>query len=92
MGLSCRKLSSLFTHCSFDNTKNEHDYYRGEDCIKNLCKDLKEHIAKIINCEKKKMIRLTKKENKSYLKQKICIYAKVLIYDNSTDNDNKKCH
>ena len=22
---------SLFTHCSFDDTKNKHDYYRGKD-------------------------------------------------------------
>ena len=27
---------SLFTHCSFDETKNELDYYRGKDCMKNL--------------------------------------------------------
>ena len=25
---------SLFTHCSFDRTKNKLDYYRGKDCIK----------------------------------------------------------
>ena len=23
---------SLFTHCSFDKTKNKLDYYRGKDC------------------------------------------------------------
>ena len=32
---------SLSTHCSFDNTKNMPSYYRGEDCVKMLCKDLK---------------------------------------------------
>ena len=26
----------LFTHYSFDTTKNKLDYYRGADCIKNL--------------------------------------------------------
>ena len=31
---------SLFTHCSFDATKNKLDYYRGHDSIKKLCKDL----------------------------------------------------
>ena len=40
---------SLFTHCSFDKTKNKLDYYRGEDCMKKFCKDLREHASKIIN-------------------------------------------
>ena len=37
---------SLFTHCSFDETKNKLDYYRGEDCMKKFCKDLREHARK----------------------------------------------
>ena len=45
---------SLFTHCSFDKTKNKLDYYRGKDCMKKFCKDLREHATKIINYEKKK--------------------------------------
>ena len=45
---------SLFTHCSFDKTKNKLDYYRGKDCMKKFCKDLTEHATKIINYEKKK--------------------------------------
>ena len=32
---------SLFTHCSFDETNNKLDYYRGEDCMKKFCKDYK---------------------------------------------------
>ena len=55
---------SLFTHCSFDKTKNKLDCYRGEDCMKKFCKDLTEHAAKIINYEKKDMIPLTKKRRK----------------------------
>ena len=47
---------SLFTHCSFDTTKNQLDYYSGEDCMKNVCLDLREHVTKIINYEKKNMI------------------------------------
>ena len=27
---------SLFTHCSFDKTKNKLDFYRSEDCIKKV--------------------------------------------------------
>ena len=45
---------SLFTHCSFDVLENKLDYYRGEDSMKKFCKDLKEHVTKIINYEKKK--------------------------------------
>ena len=36
----------LFTHCSFDKTKNKLDYYRGEDCMKKFCLDLREHAKK----------------------------------------------
>ena len=45
---------SLFTHCSFDTTKNKLDCYRGKNCMKNFCPDLREHATKIINYEKKK--------------------------------------
>ena len=55
---------SLFTHCSFDETKNKLDYYRGEDCMKKFYKDLREHATKITNHEKKDMIPLTKKRRK----------------------------
>ena len=67
---------SLFTHSSFDQTKNKLDYYRGKDCMKKFCKDLKEHATKIINREKKKMIPLTTKEERDYYKQKICYICK----------------
>ena len=43
---------SMFTHCQFDAIKNE--LYRGKDCMERFCKDLKEHVTKIINYEKKK--------------------------------------
>ena len=44
---------SLFTHCSFNKAENKTDYYRGEDCMKKFCLDLREHATKIINYEKK---------------------------------------
>ena len=47
---------SLFTHCSFDKTKNKLDYYIGKDCMKKFCLSLREHATKINNYEKKKMI------------------------------------
>ena len=53
---------SLITCCSFDKSKNERKYYRGNDCMKIFCGDLKEQANKIINYEKKEMIPLTDKE------------------------------
>ena len=67
---------SIFTHCSFDKSKNKLNYYRGEDCMKRFCKDLKEHAKKIINCEKKDMIPLTKEEKEDYNNQKVCYICK----------------
>ena len=76
---------SLFTHCSFDKTRNKLDYYRGKDCMKKFCKDLREHATKIINYEKKKMIPLTKEEKINYNEQEICYICK-----KEFDNNDKK--
>ena len=40
---------SLFTHCSFDLTKNNLQCYGGKDCMEMFCKGLKEHATKITN-------------------------------------------
>ena len=80
---------SLFTHCSCDTTKNKLDYYRGKNCMKNFCLNLREHATKIINYEKKEMIPLTKKKRKSIISQKVVIYEKKRF---STDDNNKKYH
>ena len=32
---------SLATRCSFDEKDNAIDYYRGKDCLKKFCQDLK---------------------------------------------------
>ena len=58
----------LFTHCSFDN--------RGDDCMEKFCKDLREQATKIINYDKKKMIPLTKKEEKNHNKHEVCYICK----------------
>ena len=63
---------SLFTHSSFDRTKNKLDYYKGKNCMKNFCLDFIEHATKIINYEMKEMIPLTKKEEKKHNKQEVC--------------------
>ena len=70
---------SLFTHCSFDTTKNKFDFYKGENFMKNFCLDLREHATKIINYEKKEMIPLTKKGQKMHNEQKVCYICKKKI-------------
>ena len=67
---------SIFTHCSFDESKNKLNYYRKDDCMKKFSKDLREHVTKIINYEKKKMIPLTTEEKIYHNKQKICYICK----------------
>ena len=58
---------SIFTHCSFDKSKNKFNYYRGEDCMTKFCKDVREHAIKIINYERRDMIpSTTKKEEENY--------------------------
>ena len=80
---------SLFTHCSFDKTKNKLDYYRGDNCMEKFCKYLREHTTKMINYEKKDMISLTKKEEKHHSEPKVCYICKKEF---NTDDDNDKKH
>ena len=77
----------IFTHCSFDKSKNKLNYYRGEDCMTKFCKDLRAHATKIINYEKKDMIPLTKKEEENYNNQKVCYKCK-----KEFDKSDKKHH
>ena len=67
---------SIFTSCSFNESKNKLNYYRGKDSTKKFCKDLKVHATRIINYEKKKIIPLTKEEKINYNDQKICYICK----------------
>ena len=67
---------SIFTSCSFEESKNKLNYYRGKDCMKKFCKDLKEHATRIINHEKKKIIPLTKEEKINYNDHKVCYICK----------------
>ena len=78
---------SIFTHCSFDKSKNKLNYYRGEDCMTKFCKDLREHATKIINYEKKDMIPLAKTEEENYNNQKVCYICK-----EEFDKSDKKHH
>ena len=76
---------SIFTHCSFDESKNKLNYYKGKDCMKKFSKDLREHASKVIIYEKKKMIPLTTEEKIYHNKQKICYICK-----NEFNNNDKK--
>ena len=42
---------SMYTQCSFDNTKNKLDHYRGEDCMKKFIDSLKNYVSITINYE-----------------------------------------
>ena len=83
---------SLITHCSFDESKNKLNYYRGDDCLKKFCKDLRKHAAKIINYKKKKMIPLTTKEQIYYNKQKICYICKKEFENNDKKQQKVRDH
>ena len=78
---------SILTHCSIDKLKNKLNYYRGEDCMKKFCKDLREPATKIINYKKKDMTPLTKKEEENYNNQKVCYICK-----KEFDTSDKKHH
>ena len=67
---------SVFTSCSFDESKNKLNYHRGKDCMKKFCKDLRNQATKIINYEKKKIIPLTPEEKINYNNQKVCYICK----------------
>ena len=53
---------SLDLVSSFDSKGNKHSFYRGKDCIKKFCKELKKICIKIVNYEQKEMTPLTDKE------------------------------
>ena len=80
---------SLLIHCSLDATKNKLDYYRGKNCMKNFCRDLREHLTEIINYEKNEMIPLTKGEKDWHNQQKVCHICKRIF---KTGDNNKKYH
>ena len=87
---------SIFTHCSFDESKNKLNYYRGDDCTEKFSKDLREHSTKIIHYEKKKNILLTLEEKKNYDDQKVCYICKKEFDNNDNDKKQQKvrdhCH
>ena len=67
---------SLIICCRFDKSENEREYYRGRDCMKMFCNDLKEQAIRIINYEQKPMIPLTNIEKDRMRISKFVIYVK----------------
>ena len=61
----------ISTIWAFDNIENKHSFYE-KDFRKKFCISLKEHAARVINFEKKKMLSLTEKELKSHQDSTIC--------------------
>ena len=56
---------------SFNATKNRHNYYRERNCVRRLCRKLKDRAMEKINFEEKEMIPLSLMKSKKY-----AIYAK----------------
>ena len=81
---------SMFTISSFRSIGNEHDKYRGKDCMKKFCEFLREHAIKMINFKKQKMKLLTKEQQESYQNAKICYICKKKI-ENNYLKDKKFC-
>ena len=40
--------------CSFDSKEDKNSFYRGDDCIKKFCSELKELVTKLVNYEQKR--------------------------------------
>ena len=67
---------SMSTISSFKSIKNNHDVYRGKDCMKTFYESLREHAMEIINFKKKKIKLLTNEQHKSYQNTKNCYICK----------------
>ena len=78
---------SIYTSCLFDTSNNKLSHYRGEDCMRRFCKDLRDHAMKIIDFKKKFITPLTKDEEDSYDKEEICHICR-----KDLDNDKVRDH
>ena len=77
---------SMSTICSFRRIEKKHDVYSGKDCMKKICRFLREHAIKVINFKKKKMKLLTKEQQESYENAKICYICKEKFKDKYDSN------
>ena len=79
----------MVIYCSFDSSKNKHDYYRSKCCFRKFCEDLRKHITKIVNYKKQPIFRCTEEEKQSYCMQEIYHTCRKEFED---CNDNRKYH
>ena len=77
---------SLIRQCSFDEKNNKIDYYRGKDCLKNFCQDLKKQAKSIVDYEKKEMIELTQEEQYKHDTRKYCFICKKPFFKDAKKN------
>ena len=77
---------SLVTHCSFNEKNNPIDYYRGKNCLKKFCQDLKTQAKSIVDFEIKEMIKLTQEEQYKYDSSKYCFLCKKPFFKNLKNN------
>ena len=63
---------------SFDSKQNKRSFYRGKDCNKKFCSELKELGTKLINYEQKEVISLTDNEN-TYYERMLHMSKRVLL-------------
>ena len=77
---------SLLTSCSFNKLKYKLTYYRGKDCMKIFCDDLKKHVTRITNYEMRPMDSLTEEEKESNENQELWhICQKEFCTDNNKE-------
>ena len=69
----------------FHHLLNRGGFYRGKDCIKKFCKELKEICTRIVNYEQKEMTPLTDKEKRYYEEQKKCHICQKRFYYNKKE-------
>ena len=71
---------SLDLVCSFDSKEDKHSFYRGNDCIKKFCSELKESGTKVFNYEQKEKKPLTDDEKRYYEERKECYICRKELF------------
>ena len=73
--MKCVDIQFLLTVHLIKN--NKLDYYRGKDCLKRFCQDLRKQARSIVDFEKKEMMKLTEKQEfNHYIEDKCFICEK----------------
>ena len=62
------------------------DYYRGKDCLKKFCQDLKTQAKSIVDFEKKEMTKLTQEEQYKHYSRKCCFICKKIFFQDAKNN------